>query len=94
MQTVSAIKSGYTRVTYVGEGEKEKEMFLSFSLPFDRYYINEKLAKPAEKLLREVTSAKKPAVLVVAVYADGNYAVRDLLIDGKPLREHLAPKKK
>ena len=84
------------RKFWFGEGEKEKEMFLSFSLPFDRYYLNEKLAKPAEKLLREFTSAekKKPAVLVVDIYADGNYAVKDLLIDGKPLREHLLPTQK
>ncbi len=82
------------RKFWFGEGEKEKEMFLSFSLPFDRYYLNEKLAKPAEKLLREAASAKKPAVLVVNVYADGNFAVKDLIIDGKPLREHLVPKKK
>ncbi len=82
------------RKFWFGEGFGEKEMLLLFSLPFDRYYLNEKLAKPAEKLLFEATSAKKPAVLVVAVYADGNYAVRDLLIDGKPLREHLVPKQK
>ena len=75
-------------------GDKEKEMLLLCSLPFDRFYLNEKLAQPAERLLRKVTSAGKPAVLVVDVYADGNYAVKDLLIDGKPLREHLVPKKK
>ena len=52
------------------------------------------LAEPAEKLLREADSAKKPAVLVVDIYADGNFAVKDLLIDGKPLRELLtAPPK-
>ena len=67
---------------------------VALHLPFDRYYLNEKLAKPAEKLLFKATSAKKPAVLVVAAYADGNYAVRDLLIDGRPLREHLVPKQK
>ena len=67
---------------------------VTLHLPFDRFYLNEKLAQPAERLLRKVTSAGKPAVLVVDVYADGNYAVKDLLIDGKPLREHLVPKQK
>ena len=67
---------------------------VSFYLPFDRYYLNEKLAKPAEKLLREAREAGKPVALVVDIYADGNYAVRDLLVDGKPLREHLVPKQK
>ena len=82
------------RKFWFGEGEKEKEMFLYFYLPFDRCYINEKLAKPAEKLLQEAAEAKKPAVLVVDIYADGDYAVKDLLIDGRPLREHLVPKQK
>lgn len=64
-------------------------------LPFDRYYLNEKLAGDAEDLLRNATrSSKHSAVLIVNLYADGRYAVRDLLIDGKPLREHLVPKRK
>ena len=67
---------------------------VSLHLPFDRYYLNEKLATPAEKLLREAREAGKPVALVVDIYADGNYAVRDLLVDGKPLREHLVPKQK
>ena len=79
---------------YGEENYKDTTPYVSFYLPFDRYYLNEKLAGPAEKLLFEATSAKKPAVLVVAVYADGSFVVRDLLIGGKPLREHLVPKKK
>ena len=80
------------RKFWFGEGEKEKD--LSFDLPFDRYYLNEKLAKPAEALLTKATSEKKPAVLVVDIYADGNWAVKDFLIDGKPIRELLtAPPK-
>ena len=82
------------RKFWFGEGEKENEMFLYFYLPFDRYYFNEKLAKPADELLRQADEAKKPVVLVVDIYADGNYAIKDLLIDGKPLCEHLAPKQK
>ena len=59
-------------------------------MPFDRFYLNEPLAKPAEKLLREVTrDPKRSAVLVVDIHRDGNWAVKELLVDGKPLREVL-----
>lgn len=70
-----------------------KERRCEILLPFDRYYINRKLDDNAQNLLRKATAAAKPAVLVVDVYADGRYAVKDLLIDGKPLHEYLAPKK-
>lgn len=62
------------------------------TMPFDKFFINEKLAKDAEKLLQNATrDRKRSAVLVVNIYADGRYAVKDLLIDGKPLSEHLRP---
>ena len=63
-------------------------------LPFDRYYINEKLAADAEKLLQKITRDKKrSAVLVVNIYAGGRYAVKDLLVDGKPILQLLRPAK-
>ena len=64
------------------------------TMPFDRFYINEKLAEDAETLLRNVTRDKdRSAVLVVNVYADGRYAVKDLLVDGKPILSLLRPEK-
>lgn len=61
-------------------------------MPFDRYYINEQLAKEAEGLLQNVTRDKKhSAVLVVNIYADGRYAVKDLLVDGRPIMTYLRP---
>ena len=59
-------------------------------MPFDRYFINEKLAGDAEGLLQNITRDNKhSAVLVVNIYADGRYAVKDLLIDDQPLLTHL-----
>ena len=59
-------------------------------MPFDRFYLNEPLAKPAEKLLGEVTrDPKRSAVLVVDIHRDGSWAVKELLVDGKPIREAL-----
>ena len=62
------------------------------TMPFDRFYINEKLAEDAEKLLRKVSDDKdRSAVLVVNVYADGRWAVKDLLVDGQPILKLLRP---
>ena len=59
-------------------------------MPFDRFYLNEPLAEKAEKLLRKVTrDPKRSAVLVVDIHRDGNWAVKALLIDGKPICEVL-----
>lgn len=56
-----------------------------FQLPFQRFYLNERDASTAERLLQEAERAE----LAVQVYPNGNYAVRDLLLDGEPLREAL-----
>lgn len=53
------------------------------TLPFDRFYLNEKLAPEAEKLLQDCT---ENAVLKVKVYENGNFAVDDLCIGGKSIR--------
>ena len=56
--------------------------------------VNEKLAADAEKLLQKITRDKKrSAVLVVNIYAGGRYAVKDLLVDGKPILQLLRPAK-
>ncbi len=52
-------------------------------LPFNRFYLNEKLAPEAEKLLKTNYGA---AVLRVKVYEDGNFAVDDLYVNGKSIR--------
>ena len=59
-------------------------------MPFDRFFLNEPLAHDAEKLLAEVTgNPGHSAVLVVDIHRDGNWAVKELLIDGKPILEVL-----
>ena len=52
-------------------------------LPFERFYLNERKAPEAEKLLQKRGSK---AGLVVIVYPDGIYRVHDLLINGKSAR--------
>lgn len=56
-----------------------------FYPPFDRFYLNEKLAPEAERILMDAF-ANGEAELVVRVYR-GFGCVEDLLVDGVPIRE-------
>ncbi|MBO4648618.1 MAG: GDYXXLXY domain-containing protein [Lentisphaeria bacterium] len=52
-------------------------------LPFERFYLNEHKAPKAEKLLQKRNTK---AELLVIVYPDGVYQVKDLFIDGTSVR--------
>ena len=65
---------------------KHKAYGRYLAYPFDRFYINEKLAKHADALFRQAEMTKQKCVLVVRVYSDGASSVADLLIDGKSIR--------
>ena len=51
-------------------------------LPFNRFYLNEKKAPEAEKLLQD---RKSKAELSVIIFRDGVYQVQNLVINGNPL---------
>lgn len=53
-------------------------------LPFERFYLNERKAPEAENLLRNRNSK---AELIVILYPDGIYQVKDLVINGKSVRK-------
>lgn len=60
------------------------------NFPFDRFYMNEKLAPEAEVAVNKaVREGGEGCVIVVKVYADGNFAITDLEIGGVPIREFL-----
>ena len=85
----------FVKVARVSFFDREKDSHCTVFLPFDKYFINEKLAKDAEGLLQNVTRDKNhSAVLVVNVYADGRYAVKELLVDDKPVLSLLRPEPK
>ena len=52
-------------------------------LPFERFYLNEHKAPKAEKLLQKRNTK---AELLVIVYPDGVYQVKDLFINGTSVR--------
>lgn len=62
---------------------------LHFNLPFDRYYMPEKLAPQAEEAYRKANRSKeRDAVAVVRIW-EGKTVIEDLMIEGLPIREFL-----
>jgi len=66
----------------------DKEWFIR--LPFNKFYINETDSEKADNLVRNA----KQCLIKVDVYHDGRWTIRDLLIDGRPLRECLKEEEK
>lgn len=63
-------------------------------LPFNRFYMNEKLAPEAERaFIRAVRSRESgKCQIVVKIYADGRHAIENLEIEGMPIHEFLRKK--
>lgn len=59
-----------------------------FEWPFDRYYLNEKLAPEADRWLAESLRSTQGVFAEVRVL-DGRGVLADLTLDGKSFREHL-----
>jgi len=57
---------------------------VDYSFPFDRFYMNEKLAPIAEQIYRENQRDSSRALLAVRI-KDGHGTIEDLLIDGQPI---------
>ena len=62
-------------------------VYLQF--PFDRYYMDEKLAPAAEAAYREHSRGEVQDVYVTVRVKDGNAVLEELYIEGMPIREFL-----
>ncbi|MGH7599460.1 MAG: GDYXXLXY domain-containing protein [bacterium] len=62
-------------------------VYLQF--PFDRYYMDEKLAPAAEAAYREHSRREVRGVYVTARVKDGNAVLEELFIEGIPILEFL-----
>jgi hypothetical protein len=58
-------------------------------IPFNRYYMDEKLAPAAEAAYREHSTREVQDVYVTVRVKDGNAALEELYIEGIPIREFL-----
>ncbi len=82
----------YFKRDYDEKIHKHKETGVHvIKLPFDRFYLNEKLAPEAEQAISEGTRRGK-VLVQVKVYHNGNFALDDLLVDGQPILERLRGK--
>lgn len=61
------------------------------SLPFNRFYMNEKLAPEAERAFMRAASRGKSETcqIIVKIYRDGAHAIVGLEIEGMPIHEFL-----
>lgn len=69
---------------------------LHIALPFDRYYMEESKAYDAEVAYRDYNSNDKnakPAYAVVAI-RDGNAVLKDVVIDGIPIKDYVVQNRK
>jgi uncharacterized membrane-anchored protein len=65
-------------------------VYLEF--PFNRYYMDEKLAPAAEAAYREHSRREVQDVYVTVRVKDGNAVLEELYIEGMPIREFLRRK--
>ena len=69
---------------------------LYINFPFDRYYMEESKAYDAEVAYREYnrdTVNTKPAYALVAV-KNGNQVLKDVILDGTPIKEYVTKNRK
>ena len=79
--------------THRGWGKDANSVY--FTLPFDRYYLEETKAPQAEKMYREhnrrnFTNSNTYAVVRIK---DGDAALADLYVAGKPIRDYFTSRK-
>lgn len=62
------------------------------TLPFDRYYMQEKLAPEAERAYIDGWRREGLSAYVSVRIRSGSAVIEDLYLDGKPIRQYLAEK--
>ncbi len=85
---VIRVSKVYVRGTWK-QGRLQRPYHYRFQLPFNRFYLNEELAPKAENLLRGIKFPSNRVAALVKVYANGNFMLEDLLVDGIPIRQYL-----
>lgn len=79
---------------YFRSREKDSTGYDTYQItfPFNRFYMNEKLAPEAERAFMQATrggGAEGRCQIVVKIYRDGSYAIDDMEIGGMPIHEFL-----
>lgn len=62
---------------------------VAFHLPFDRYYLEEKLAPEAETAYQQLTSESQQKTFIQVRVKDGKAVLEELYLDNQPVRQYL-----
>jgi uncharacterized membrane-anchored protein len=76
----------YLRVQATGSQQPTR---MTVVLPFDRYYLDENLAPEAESAYHRRAAGSKGEVYAEVKIRNGKAAMKELYIDGIPIREYL-----
>ncbi len=94
-------ENGFARIVKVTTNEPSSEAYVQcrinsitdsliyLQFPFDRYYMDEKLAPAAEAAYREHSRREAQDVYVTVRVKAGNAVLEELYIEGTPIREFL-----
>jgi uncharacterized membrane-anchored protein len=94
-------ENGFARIVKVSANRSSDEVYVQcrvssitdslvyLQFPFDRYYMDEKLAPAAEAAYREHSSRELRDVYVTVRVKDGKAVLEELYIAGMPIREFL-----
>jgi len=67
------------------KGTQDVAQYINF--PFNRYYMEESKAKPAEDFIRESARDSLLSTYAIVMIKDGNAVLKDVMVDGVPIRE-------
>lgn len=94
--------NGFYDVDFISKEKPENKKYIKTSikyiysnqatleLPFDRYYIEEKYAKPAENIYRNATRGEKTENVYIKVKIwNGNAVIEDMYVDDKNIIEYI-----
>ncbi|MBM7556160.1 GDYXXLXY domain-containing protein [Halanaerobacter jeridensis] len=81
------VEQSYLKVKVRYINRRRKEVMLEFS--FDRYYLEEEVAKVAEKYYQQLTRRQQLDSYVTVRVNDGFAVLEELYLDGQPILEYV-----
>ncbi len=72
-------------ISYVNSRQNDHELIIDY--PFDRYYMEESKAKPAEETYREANRDTTQITYALVHVKNGEAVLKDVVIDGKSIKD-------
>jgi len=87
-ENMSDVLSVKTRSNFISKTYNQNIVAIDY--PFDRFYMEESKAKPAENLYRKSNRDSISATYAVIMIKDGVGVIKDVMIDGVPIAKVVA----